>query len=316
MSKQWKQRFLGVARRGGLTLVVGLALLLLPARTSGQALNGSTLLIQKTIGTNQHEEIARVRGLNNPGAGSTRITVTTDNGLGAANAKFLMAAYGTGFTGTNTYLNNAAGLFAFGSLFFTGGTANVPLMLFANNKYQVPGHLYIDLSGNVGIGVIPTVKLDVNGEAKVKVLQITGGSDLSESFQVQPVSDVRPQPGMVVCIDPARPGELRISASPNDTTVAGIISGAGGINPGMVMGQQDSVAFGGYPVALTGRVYCLADATAEAIAPGDLLTTSTTPGHAMKVTDYAGAQGAVIGKAMTPLAAGEKGLVLVLVTLQ
>jgi hypothetical protein len=36
----------------------------------------------------------------------------------------------------------------------------------------------------------------------------------------------------------------------------------------------------------------------------------------MKVTDHARAQGAIIGKAMTPLAKGEKGLVLVLVSLQ
>ena len=35
----------------------------------------------------------------------------------------------------------------------------------------------------------------------------------------------------------------------------------------------------------------------------------------MKVTDYARAQGAIVGKAMTPLDEG-RGLVLVLVTLQ
>ena len=49
--------------------------------------------------------------------------------------------------------------------------------------------------------------------------------------------------------------------------------------------------------------------------PGDLLTTSDTPGHAMKVADRDKAQGAIIGKAMTSLKSG-RGLVLVLVTLQ
>jgi hypothetical protein len=58
-----------------------------------------------------------------------------------------------------------------------------------------------------------------------------------------------------------------------------------------------------------------ADASNGAIEPGDLLTTSTLPGHAMKVIDPARAQGAIIGKAMTALAAG-KGMVLVLVSLQ
>jgi hypothetical protein len=46
-----------------------------------------------------------------------------------------------------------------------------------------------------------------------------------------------------------------------------------------------------------------------------LLTTSSTPGHAMKVTDHARAQGAILGKAMSSLAEG-KGMVLVLVSLQ
>jgi hypothetical protein len=68
-------------------------------------------------------------------------------------------------------------------------------------------------------------------------------------------------------------------------------------------------------VALTGRVYALADATESPIAPGDLLTTSATPGHCMKVTDPQKAFGAVIGKAMTGLQEGQ-GLILVLVSLQ
>ena len=57
------------------------------------------------------------------------------------------------------------------------------------------------------------------------------------------------------------------------------------------------------------------DASGGAIEPGDLLTTSGTPGHAMKVTDHAKAQGAIVGKAMTVLEQG-KGLVLILVSLQ
>ena len=73
--------------------------------------------------------------------------------------------------------------------------------------------------------------------------------------------------------------------------------------------------FGASPVALTGRVYCWTDASAGSVRPGDLLTTSDIPGHAMKVSDYRRAQGAILGKAMSSLESG-KGLVLVLVTLQ
>jgi hypothetical protein len=40
------------------------------------------------------------------------------------------------------------------------------------------------------------------------------------------------------------------------------------------------------------------------INPGDLLTTSSTPGHAMKVSDDAKARFAVLGQALTGLKAG------------
>jgi hypothetical protein len=69
-------------------------------------------------------------------------------------------------------------------------------------------------------------------------------------------------------------------------------------------------------VALTGRVWCWCDADANGpIVAGDMLTSSDTPGHAMKATDRAQAYGATIGKAMSSLDSG-RGLVLVLVGLQ
>jgi hypothetical protein len=120
---------------------------------------------------------------------------------------------------------------------------------------------------------------------------------------------------MVVAIDPANPGWLRLAEKAYDRTVAGIVSGANGLNPGLIMTQQAKAAGGTSPVALSGRVYCWADASNGPIRPGDLLTTSEVPGHAMKVTDYPKAQGAILGKAMTSLETGH-GLVLVLVTLQ
>jgi hypothetical protein len=154
------------------------------------------------------------------------------------------------------------------------------------------------------------------GRVVTPVLEITGGSDLSEQFNVrQTDNDRAPTPGMVVSIDPDRSGGLVISHTAYDRRIAGIISGAGGVSPGMLMGQQGSAADGDNPVALTGRVYCWADTTNGAIEPGDLLTTADVPGHAMKVTDFAKAQGAILGKAMSSLKSG-KGLVLVLVNLQ
>jgi hypothetical protein len=174
--------------------------------------------------------------------------------------------------------------------------------------------LGINPAGNVGIGTIaPTVKLDVVGTTRTQVLTITGGSDVAEPFEISDADAL--EPGMVVCIDPAAAGRLRPSAQAYDRRVAGIVSGAGGVRPGLTLTQEGTPADGSHPVALSGRVYCLADASDGPIAPGDLLTTSDTPGHARRVDDHTRAQGAVLGKALTRLESG-RGLVLVLVSLQ
>lgn len=151
------------------------------------------------------------------------------------------------------------------------------------------------------------------GRVLVEVLEITGGSDLAEPFNVAALEPIAP--GTLVSIDPVRPGQLRVASKPYDRAVAGVVSGANGLRPGLTLSQKGTVDEGSSLIALGGRVYCLADASSDAIHPGDLLTTSRVPGHAMKVTDYSKAQGAIIGKAMTSLEDGS-GFVLVLVTLQ
>ncbi|MCA1817772.1 MAG: hypothetical protein LC746_15520, partial [Acidobacteria bacterium] len=160
-----------------------------------------------------------------------------------------------------------------------------------------------------------------NGHVSLKVLEIQGGADLAESFEVENAEAAAAaggggeiKPGLLVSIDPARAGRLIVSSRAYDRRVAGVISGAGGINAGMVMGQNGAAADGNRPVALSGRVYCWADASNGPIRPGDLLTTSSRPGYAMRVTNNRRARGAIVGKAMTGLKSGS-GMVLVLVTL-
>ncbi|MCB9420734.1 MAG: hypothetical protein H6667_13080 [Ardenticatenaceae bacterium] len=182
----------------------------------------------------------------------------------------------------------------------------------------------ITLRNNAGAAtIILDAEYNAGGDGRIttEVLQITGGSDLSEQFDIaaaastQPQAGVQPQAGYVVSIDLDNPGELVVSSQAYDRTVAGVISGAGGVKPGMLMGQTGSAADGRFPVALTGRVYVWVDAGYGAVQPGDLLTTSNTPGHAMVARDHDQAQGAILGKAMTALPRG-CGLVLVLVALQ
>jgi hypothetical protein len=175
-------------------------------------------------------------------------------------------------------------------------------------------HFIINTPGRVGIGTTnPGAKLDIAGTTRTRVLEITGGSDVAESFDIVATRTIRP--GMVVVIDSANPGWLRMSDRAYDRAVAGIVSGANGLATGLLMAENHRTGNGAVSVALTGRVYCLVDAVNGPIRPGDLLTTSNIPGHAMKATDRHRAEGAIIGKAMTALKSG-RGFVLVLVTLQ
>ncbi len=142
------------------------------------------------------------------------------------------------------------------------------------------------------------------------VLELGEGLDYAEGFDVTGHDNITA--GMVLAIDPQNPGQLALADEPYDTKVAGIVAGANGLGSGVRLGGKSFDR----NVALAGRVYCYADASNGAIEPGDLLTTSSKPGHAMKVDDYSRARGAILGKAMEPLAQGETGMILVLVTLQ
>jgi len=66
---------------------------------------------------------------------------------------------------------------------------------------------------------------------------------------------------------------------------------------------------------MIGIVPCKVSAENGPIARGDLLVTSSTPGHAMKGTDRPQMTGAIVGKALEPLLSGT-GVILIAVTLQ
>jgi hypothetical protein len=135
-------------------------------------------------------------------------------------------------------------------------------------------------------------------------------ADCAEEFDFACGDDV--EAGTVVVIDAQ--GRLRPSEKPYDRKVAGIVSGAGDCRPALLLDRK-SEGQKRLPVALVGKVYCKVDACLAKIEVGDLLTTSATPGHAMKASDPLRAFGSVLGKALRPLESGT-GLIPVLVALQ
>jgi hypothetical protein len=138
------------------------------------------------------------------------------------------------------------------------------------------------------------------------------GADCAEQFDISSSSTVHA--GMVMSI--RDDGSLGISGTPYDRRVAGVVSGAGSFRPGIVLDKTALCETGERkPIALVGKVYCWADAQYSPIVTGDLLTTSPTPGHAMKASDRERAFGAVLGKALKPLTDG-CALIPMLIALQ
>lgn len=152
--------------------------------------------------------------------------------------------------------------------------------------------------------------VEVNGNVQVSGDILLANQDCAEDFEV--TASERIDPGAVVIINPN--GALSLSNTAYDKRVAGVVSGAGNCKPGIVLGRR-RVQHNKMPVALVGKVYCKVDAGYSPIELGDLLTSSETPGHAMRASDQARAFGAVIGKALGSLQEG-RGLIPVLVALQ
>jgi hypothetical protein len=165
-----------------------------------------------------------------------------------------------------------------------------------------------------GIGVFATSARGLAGFFQGDVT-VTGdirllNADCAEDFDVSETEGV--EPGTVMVLD--EEGALEPSHQAYDKRVAGVISGAGAFRPGIVLDKRQTQSKR-MPIALLGKVYCKIDAQYSPVGVGDLLTTSPTPGHAMKADDPLKAFGAVIGKALRPLRSGQE-LVPILIALQ
>jgi hypothetical protein len=146
------------------------------------------------------------------------------------------------------------------------------------------------------------------------------GSDFAEALPVVG-NRTEYEPGDVVVLSKSQPGFVEKCAASNDTNVAGVFSTRPGVIGAEKGGGETRIDAQDIPVAIIGIVPTKVSCENGPIAPGDLLTTSPTPGYAMKAKPIivAGGSiyppGAIVGKALEPLANGKR-LVRVLITLR
>ncbi|MCP3982718.1 MAG: hypothetical protein GY716_25790 [bacterium] len=184
------------------------------------------------------------------------------------------------------------------------------------------------------------LRVDEEGNLHVKGAVRPSSLDLAE---YHPVNE-RVAMGDVLVVDVNSPGVMRLGREPSDPAVVGIVSAEPGLllgagmtrigdaDPALARKLDQAREFGDLeeearlwhelerkfershaPLALSGTVDCKVDAGYGAIRVGDLLTSSATPGHAMRADDPR--PGTIIGKALEPLDTGT-GTVKVLVMLR
>ncbi|MFY9269858.1 MAG: hypothetical protein WAO55_08955 [Candidatus Manganitrophaceae bacterium] len=178
---------------------------------------------------------------------------------------------------------------------------------------QVNGNL--EVTGNLGThGFSPTPRtagwgggihtFDVEAEGTVwsRNGYQSGARDLAENY----FGEAGLEPGDVISLHKSS-DKIVISQKPNDIMVLGVIS----TRPGFLLNVDHEGEKKVYPVALCGRVPCKVVDENGAIKRGDLLTSSSTPGHAMKATPISVngetlyRPGTIIGKALEPLKSGK-----------
>jgi hypothetical protein len=224
-----------------------------------------------------------------------------------------LSATGTGVQGVSPGGQGGAG---------GGAVVGVSANCGSSTCINTPGNagIFVTASGgNVLVGDValstgwsPVFRVDSTGKGFFDGGEQTGGADFAESVAVAK-EITKHEPGDLLIVDTSGKRQLKLSAEPYSTLVAGIYS----TKPGVLATphRMDEIPANEIPLAIVGIVPCKVSAENGSIQPGDLLVASSTPGHAMKGTDRSRMLGAVVGKALEPLNDG-KGVIQVLVTLQ
>jgi hypothetical protein len=224
---------------------------------------------------------------------------------------------GPGVSGTSTTGGNGvSGFSSTGWGVWAGSTSSTALRADSQNGTagefkSITGNI---LAGHNGSPGLPRVfRVDQSGKVFANGGFQASGADFAESFAVR--GDRRNyEPGDVLVIDSHGRRRMDLSRRPYSASVAGIYSTKPGLL-GTPHGIDDSKLGEEIPLAIMGVVPCKVSAENGSIKAGDLLVTAWTAGYAMKATERRRMLGAVLGKALEPLASG-KGVIQVLVVLQ
>lgn len=193
------------------------------------------------------------------------------------------------------------------AVFGTASSPNGTAALFNN---LAGGNIIV---GGVGQPVVNMFRVDSTGRVFADGGFQPSGADFAESMAVAG-DRAKYSAGDLLVIDPTASRHVALSRQPYSSLVAGIYSTKPGVL-GTTHKVDDSTPESEVPLAVVGIVPCKVTTENGSIQIGDLLVTSSTLGRAMKGTDRNKMLGAVVGKALEPLAKG-KGVIQVLVTLQ
>jgi len=224
--------------------------------------------------------------------------------VGESNA---MVLGGTGTSAVTVGIGTQKPYYDYGLTVYTGG-----------QNGNINGGVVVDATGgNLYLGMTSGVhkfRVDTNGVTYADGGFQSSGADFAESLSVRGKRS-QYEPGDVLEIDQKANRNLALSRHPYATLVAGIYS----TKPGLLASPHNiddpAVKSSEVPLAVVGIVPCKVTSENGPIARGDLLVSSSRPGYAMRGTDRRRMLGAVVGKALEPMAEGN-GVIQVLVTLQ
>lgn len=171
-------------------------------------------------------------------------------------------------------------------------------------------------SGNIAVfqsNGANTARIDKNGKGFFNGGTQTGGADVAEAFETEYAVDGY-TPGDVLVISTRSDRRVEKCREPYSTLVMGVYA----TKPGVLLTERDIDANLGdtIPVGIVGVIPTKVSSENGPIRRGDLLVTSSMPGHAMKGTNRDLMLGAIIGKALENFDGSGTGVIRVLVNVK